>query len=145
MATRDYVIVHTAAHDSDTSAETIRRWHVDGNGWRDIGYHLVIRKDGTLEYGRPYDHNGAHCVDMGMNSRSIGVCFSGHGDLYDFTEEQKRAFAPWYYQVAYCKYDIPWRHVWGHRETGANKSCPGTQVDMDRLRRTLQIRYFGTL
>jgi hypothetical protein len=31
----------------DIGAETIRDWHVNDNGWDDIGYHYVI--DRTIE------------------------------------------------------------------------------------------------
>ncbi|MBP9550733.1 MAG: hypothetical protein KBE34_02250, partial [Veillonella sp.] len=30
------------------------------NGWAGIGYHFVIRKDGTIERGRPLSVVGAH-------------------------------------------------------------------------------------
>lgn len=170
-----YVIVHTSAFDGDVSLEEIYRWHTNpavlpnnklrykgnvynndnelpykvrnqrGNGWMDIGYHVVIRYNGELEFGRAYTSSGAHCRDMGMNSKSIGVCFSGHGDIRDFTKEQKNSFQLWYNDVAYKKYNILVKNVWGHRETGANKTCPGTKVSMDNLRRNLNIRFFGTL
>jgi len=59
----------------DIGAETIREWHVEGNGWRDIGYHYVIRRDGTVETGRPLDEPGAHAA--GHNEDSVGVCLIG--------------------------------------------------------------------
>ena len=39
------VIIHCSATkpSMDIGAETIRRWHVDGNNWADIGYHFVVR------------------------------------------------------------------------------------------------------
>ncbi len=43
-----YLIVHTAAWPGDPSAAEIDR----ARGWRGIGYHYVIRKDGTVEAGR---------------------------------------------------------------------------------------------
>ena len=36
----------------DIGAEKIKEWHTKGNGWSDIGYHWVIRRDGTLDKGR---------------------------------------------------------------------------------------------
>ena len=29
----------------------IRVWHVNGNGWSDVGYHFVIKLDGTIQKG----------------------------------------------------------------------------------------------
>jgi hypothetical protein len=43
----------------DASAEQIHGWHL-GNGWAGIGYHYVIRKDGTIERGRPEWAIGSH-------------------------------------------------------------------------------------
>lgn len=40
-----------------------------------IGYHLVIRRDGSIESGRPIDTKGAHVE--GFNHNSIGVCMVG--------------------------------------------------------------------
>lgn len=52
-ATDQVVIHHTGdAEDDDLSAEDIHTMHLN-NGWAGIGYHYVIRKDGTIEVGRP--------------------------------------------------------------------------------------------
>ena len=66
------VIIHCSATkpSMDIGAETIRRWHVDGNNWADIGYHFVVRLDGAIEKGRDIDVVGAHC--KGQNTSSIG-------------------------------------------------------------------------
>ena len=70
----DLLILHHAAAASCT-AEDVHRWHV-GNGWAGIGYHYLVRKDGTIYRGRPEDTVGAHAY--GANSHSIGVCFEGN-------------------------------------------------------------------
>ena len=71
------IIIHCSATppSMDIGAEEIRRWHVDDNGWSDIGYHYVIRRDGTVEPGRPLEKAGAHC--RGYNQKSIGICLVG--------------------------------------------------------------------
>ena len=62
---------------SDQVAE-IRRWHVQGNGWRDIGYHHVIGRGGEHATGRPETAIGAHVI--GHNAGTIGICLiGGHG------------------------------------------------------------------
>ena len=61
--------------DMDIGVEDIRRWHVDYNKWRDIGYHYVVRRDGTVETGRPIAQAGAHVA--GHNHDSIGICMVG--------------------------------------------------------------------
>ena len=54
------VVVHCAATkpSMDIGAKEIRRWHVDGNGWADIGYHYVIRRSGCIDSGRDRDNDG---------------------------------------------------------------------------------------
>ena len=42
----DRVFLHCSASDDPDHDDiaTIRSWHVDGNGWSDVGYHYFIRK-----------------------------------------------------------------------------------------------------
>ena len=54
-----------------------------GNGWAGIGYHYLVRKDGTIYRGRPEDTVGAHAY--GANSHSIGVCFEGNYEVEQST------------------------------------------------------------
>lgn len=73
-ATEFIVIHHTGCKDIDASAPQIHEWHLD-NGWAGIGYHFVVRKDGTIERGRPVNTIGSHAG--GFNSYSIGIHLSG--------------------------------------------------------------------
>jgi N-acetyl-anhydromuramyl-L-alanine amidase AmpD len=89
MSTRTatkHVVWHCSATKPglDIGAREIREWHL-AKGWADIGYHLVIRRDGTIEPGRAMDDIGAHVA--GHNSNSIGVCLVGGLD------DQGRSFA----------------------------------------------------
>ena len=69
------IIHHSATEDTmDIGVKTIREWHL-ARKWNDIGYHYVIRLDGTCEVGRPIDKIGAHC--KGQNTGSIGLCCVG--------------------------------------------------------------------
>lgn len=56
------LIVHNAAtYDTmDIGVEEIRRVHIKENGWRDVGYHYVIRRNGVIEKGRDEATIGAH-------------------------------------------------------------------------------------
>ena len=132
----DEVIVHCAATRpewwSDRSVEEkareVRDWHL-GRGFKDIGYHWLIDRDGTVVKGREESATGAHV--KGHNSNSIGVClFGGHGSSKDDTFEEH--FTP--EQAAALRQliaEIEQRHtitkVSGHNEY-ANKACPGFNV-----------------
>lgn len=76
----DLIVLHCSAtpEGRDVDAATIRRWHTRERGFTDIGYHFVVRLDGTVEPGRPLALIGAHC--LGHNRRSIGICYIGGTD-----------------------------------------------------------------
>ena len=69
------VIVHHSA-SPDVPAAVIHGWHL-AKGWCGLGYHFVIRVDGTIETGRPIDKIGAH-AGPGVNPDSIGICLTGN-------------------------------------------------------------------
>ena len=72
----DSIIIHCAATkpSMDIGYQEIRKWHVEDNGWDDVGYHFIIRRNGKYEKGRPEGYSGAHAPSH--NSRSIGICLS---------------------------------------------------------------------
>lgn len=117
------IIVHCSATEAgkDFKAADIDRWH-KARGFRRIGYHWVVRLDGTVEPGRPENHIGAHC--LGQNAISIGVCYIGglrDGKPADTrTSAQKEAMKR---LVSSLKKRYPGATVHGHREF-ANKACP---------------------
>lgn len=77
MRNLDKIIIHMSETPAamDIGIDTIRQWHVQERGFSDVGYHYVIKRDGTIEYGRPLDQAGAHCY--GQNAHSIGICYVG--------------------------------------------------------------------
>lgn len=72
----DAIFVHCSATkpEMDIGVETIRMWHKQ-QGWLDVGYHFIIKRDGTVEEGRPVNVVGSHVKDW--NSKSVGVCLVG--------------------------------------------------------------------
>ena len=74
--TTDFIVVHHSAtrKESDIGAATIDAWHT-ARGWNGIGYHWVIRRDGTVETGRRTGTVGAHV--KGYNKVSEGICLVG--------------------------------------------------------------------
>lgn len=120
-----FIIVHCSATPCgrDIGAAEIRQCHLD-RGFKDIGYHFVIRLDGTIETGRPLGDSGAHC--LGKNSTSIGICYVG-GVEKDCktpadtrTEAQKRALEELLGELLRL---FPKAEIRGHRDFAA-KACP---------------------
>ena len=58
------LIVHCSAtrEGQNIPVETIKKWHVEGNGWSDIGYHFYIDLEGNIFKGRDIATMGAHCL-----------------------------------------------------------------------------------
>lgn len=121
-----YIVIHCAATkpDQDVGVDDIRTWHLR-RGWFDVGYHWVIRRDGTIEDGRPNDRPGAHA--RGFNHISLGICLVGgvaeDGEPEDnFTDDQWDALAG---LVKGLKVGRPDAEVLGHRDLpNVNKACP---------------------
>jgi N-acetyl-anhydromuramyl-L-alanine amidase AmpD len=142
----DYLIVHCSATtpDMDVGRAEIERWHRE-RGFFAVGYHYVVRRDGTVEKGRPEDQPGAHAV--GYNEKSIGVCLVGGVEHFDknrnkrreqdefvardnFTPAQKSSLAT---LLKDLKARYPQAAVLGHRDLpprahGTTKECPGFDV-----------------
>lgn len=123
------IIIHCSATRPkvDVGAKEIRQWHTQpepyGRGWRDIGYHYVIRLDGTIERGRPISRAGAHCV--GHNAHSIGICYVGGlddvGEAADTrTPAQKSALI----KLIYNLITVYRCDVHSHHDYNSSKSCP---------------------
>lgn len=132
MRVIDELTIHCSftPRDMDIGVAEIRDWHVNDNGWDDIGYHFVIRRDGTLEPGRPQHIAGAHV--KGFNGTSIGVCMiggkseTGHA-IANYTFNQWRTIAQ-LITVYMARY--PGILVRGHCDVpDANKDCPCFDVE----------------
>lgn len=124
MRVIDLIVVHCAATKGDVSAATIRKWHTEDRGWRDIGYHFVIRKSGNIELGRPLEDSGAHVA--GRNKTSIGICLAGgYGGICDYTPAQWRSLE---ILVGGLLSMFPGARVAGHNEFTKSKTCPNFNV-----------------
>lgn len=111
------IILHHAAA-SKCTAQQIHQWHL-ANGWVGIGYHFLVRKDGSVYRGRPEDTVGAHAGNN--NYDSIGVCFEGSFDREQMNEVQRKAGAE---LVAYLKDKYGIAKVQKHSDVNAT-GCPG--------------------
>jgi hypothetical protein len=152
-AIRFAVVHHTAGGNTYSRAEAaaivrgIQLFHVQGNGWNDIGYNFLVDRFGTVYEGRygGIDRNvvGAHA--QGFNTGSVGVALIGtYGDAPPPppAEESLEQLLAWRLDLAHVDplttlnvisggnprfpAGIPvfLRTVSGHRDTGFTE-CPG--------------------
>ena len=126
------IIIHCSATPEfrHVTVDDIRRWHVDGNGWSDIGYHYVIPLNGTLQEGRDLRRIGSHV--KGHNKDSIGVCYVGGVDE-DMKPKDTRTAAQ---KIAMQKLLLSLTDTYegitihGHNEF-SSKACPSFDVQTE--------------
>nr|DAI23019.1 MAG TPA: endodeoxyribonuclease I [Caudoviricetes sp.] len=121
-----YIILHHAAA-TKCSVEDIHRWHLN-NGWAGIGYHFLVRKDGSVYCGRPEDTIGAHTY--GSNSISIGICFEGNFENERMTDAQKKAGQQLVYEL---KKKYPRVQIKKHNDFGRT-ACPGKYFPFNEIK-----------
>lgn len=123
----DMIVLHHTGNptDDDLSAEEINASH-QAKGWTCIGYHYVVRKDGTVEQGRPHWTVGAHAY--GENSHTIGIHICGNFEQAEPTAAQIESTAMLLANVC-TDYGLPIDrdHIVGHREL-MGTACPGRNL-----------------
>ena len=125
----ELIVIHCAATKTamDIGATEIKKWHVDDNGWDDIGYHYIIKRGGLVEVGRPEAFQGAHAP--AVNSKSIAICLIGgmseDGDAENnFTIEQFLSLKDLLKRLLMTNSNI--QEIVGHCDIQDNKpNCPG--------------------
>ena len=106
-----------------------------GNG---IGYHYVIRRDGSLQRGRPNNIEGEHAAINGHNEFSIGIVFVGglncssetpNPEQYLSAASLTRAQMNTFYDVCSAFYNAyPGGQILGHNDLDVTTSDPGFDV-----------------
>ena len=123
----DLIVIHHTGNpvDDDLSAEQIHVSH-QAQGWAGIGYHYVIRKDGTIERGRPENCIGAHAI--GNNGKSIGIHICGNFEIAEPTEAQLNSLPVLIADICKRYGLIAAKNVIvGHRDLD-NTACPGKNL-----------------
>lgn len=127
-------IHHTALPDSDGGDPAARMrqmqaYHIDSNGWCDIGYHFVVSQSGNIYQGRSDERRpGTHVG--GQNYGNVGISLIGN---YTSVEPPAAQFQSTIEIVRWVSstYDIPLDRdvIKGHREwPGQSTGCPGDRL-----------------
>lgn len=120
------LVVHCSATpaDRDIGVAEIRAMH-RARGWKDVGYHYVIRRDGRVEKGRPDTVMGAHVA--GHNDGSLGICLVG-GVKPDMTAETnftQAQYAALGQLLTTLTQRYPAARVCGHRDLSPDRNGNG--------------------
>ena len=121
-----FAVIHCSAsnYPQHDNIETIRAWHKE-RGFKDVGYHFYIRRNGLIEIGRPLDGDGileaneigAHT--LGVNLESVGICLGG---VDEFTEAQFTSLSEVIDTIQAT--DISLEAIAGHNYFTTLKTCP---------------------
>ena len=120
------IIIHCSAtpEGRNLDFETCRHDHIHHRGFKDIGYHFDITRDGGIHRGRSLERIGAHCKNH--NRHSVGICYEGGlsaGGIPADTRtlEQKAALLALLRELRAV---LPEAIIVGHRDLNPLKGCP---------------------
>lgn len=120
------IVLHHA-EAAKCSVEDINAWHKN-NGWAGIGYHYLIRKDGSIYRGRPEKAQGAHCP--GANTNSIGICFEGSYIKETMAVAQYNSGIELINDIRGRYGEMP---IYGHKDLYST-DCPGSNFPLEDFR-----------
>ena len=127
--TTDTIVIHCTQTPPgmDVDVDKVTQWHKE-RGFDTIGYHYLIKRDGTLQTGRDEDVVGAHAV--AVNGTSIGIALVGGGTVdmgweNNFNPEQFKTLKTILLKLKE-KYNI--EKIIGHYQVEEKKQCPSFDV-----------------
>lgn len=120
------IVLHLA-EAKQCSVHDIHRWHIN-NGWAGIGYHYLVRKDGTVYEGRKEGWRGSHCPSANYNS--IGICFEGSFMTEVMGDKQLTSGIE---LIADIKRRYGNMEIYGHKELYAT-DCPGNNFPLHEFK-----------
>ena len=132
----EIIVHHSLTKDSGSvSWRAIRRFHINDNGWPDIGYHFGIELvsdvfDSGYEIlmGRSITLPGAHT--KGHNTTTVGICCVGNFDLVPPSKEQLGKLK---FLINVLKFIFPTIDKVSFHRDYASKSCPGNLFTKEML------------
>jgi N-acetylmuramoyl-L-alanine amidase len=116
------IVIHCSATPPGgyiDSAARIHNMHLKENGWSAIGYHYVVKLDGSIEGGRPLNRTGAGV--RGYNDDSLHIPSSAEYTQAQWDSLRDLCLALWH------QYGEP--EIVGHTDLNALKACPCFDVE----------------
>jgi len=119
-----YIVLHCTATSQDAKVESIKNYWKNRLGWKSVGYHYLIDKDGVIH--QLADEKDITNGVRGYNSVSLHISYIGGKDKDDRTELQQEAQRV---LVKMLRNKYPDAIIQGHRDfDGVRKSCPRFDV-----------------
>lgn len=118
----------------------IQDFHMDHNGWADIGYDFVLfQPEGRIRSAKLYQARPIWAIpaaQLGANSGTIPVCVVGN---FDIEGVKHTTFERLQSIITHLRHHYPLERVKGHRDL-TSTDCPGRHLyalvdDLDRFLR----------
>lgn len=127
----DSIWIHCSATSPAVTVNKtwLHRVHVLKNGWSDIGYHWLIKRDAHRVKCRSIKRAGAHT--RGYNTTSLGICVAGGVNArgrpqFNYSQLQMQELKLLVDELC-DRFGIPYSRVRGHNEV-SSKACPSFDV-----------------
>ena len=120
-----HLVIHCSATPQNTTIESIKNYWKNVRGWRNPGYHFIVKADG--EVVQLLDISNVSNGVGGRNSTLINICYLGGEDankvpVDNRTPAQKASILSLLKQM---KLQFPAAIIQGHRDfPGVAKACP---------------------
>lgn len=124
------VVHHTAggiplAESVPAELRAIQRLHQEARGWSDIGYNVLIDRQGRAWEGRGLQYVGAHT--QYHNTGSIGVAFLGNYETHKLNVRQRIAYRRLLRLLK--RKGFRFTIIRGHKDMpGQATACPGKNI-----------------
>ena len=124
-----YIVVHCTATQSDTKIESIQNYWREKLGWKNPGYHYIIKRNGEIV--RLQSENLIANGVGGHNQCAIHISYIGGVDknnvpIDNRTDAQKHAL---FNKLISLSEKYPQAMILGHRDfPGVSKMCPSFDV-----------------
>jgi N-acetyl-anhydromuramyl-L-alanine amidase AmpD len=140
------VILHHSAtvdHKLFNDTKSIKKYHKDVKGWKDIGYHYTIEfvnNEVVVQEGRSLSVQGAHARPWNkycegencVEEITIGICIVGN---FDEQEPHPEKIDELIKLLKKLQKQFGILAIYGHRDVpGVVKSCPGRLFPLDKIK-----------
>ena len=124
-----HIVIHCTATPQSTTVESIKRYWSHVLRWRNPGYHIIIKPDGTME--RLADDSQITNGVKGYNANSIHISYIGGVDSNGKPVDNRTCSqeATMLTLIKIYKERYPDAEVLGHRDfPKVSKACPSFDV-----------------
>ncbi len=124
----DLIVIHCSdtRPNQNYTVEMLKRDHRRRGFGEWPGYHVYIRRDGSVFYTRPVAKVGCHV--RGFNAHSVGICYEGGHSLspeYKYEDNRTAEQVVAMYEVVKVMRECwPEARVVGHHDLNPGKACP---------------------